>query len=61
MCARIGLATGDGIAGIMRKKYSKKVLFPLVSLLLIANTINIGSGKAEPTIAVDTRKYIQVT
>jgi len=43
MCARIGLATGDGIAGTMRKKYSKKVVFPLVSLLLVANTINIGA------------------
>jgi NRAMP (natural resistance-associated macrophage protein)-like metal ion transporter len=43
MCARIGLATGDGIAGIMRRKYTKKVVFPLVSLLLVANTINIGA------------------
>jgi NRAMP (natural resistance-associated macrophage protein)-like metal ion transporter len=43
MCARIGLVTGDGIAGIMRKKYSKKVVFPLVSLLIVANTINIGA------------------
>jgi NRAMP (natural resistance-associated macrophage protein)-like metal ion transporter len=43
MCARIGLATGDGIAGIMRRKYSRKVVFPLVSLLLVANTINIGA------------------
>ena len=43
MCARIGLATGDGIAGIMRRKYSKKVVFPLVSLLLVANTVNIGA------------------
>jgi NRAMP (natural resistance-associated macrophage protein)-like metal ion transporter len=43
MCARIGLATGDGIAGIMRKKFSKRVVFPLVSLLLVANTINIGA------------------
>jgi Mn2+/Fe2+ NRAMP family transporter len=43
MCARIGLATGDGIAGIMRRKFSKRVVFPLVSLLLIANTINIGA------------------
>src|ERR671924_94179 len=43
MCARIGLATGDGIAGIMRRKYSKKVVFPLVSFLLVANTINIGA------------------
>jgi NRAMP (natural resistance-associated macrophage protein)-like metal ion transporter len=43
MCARIGLATGDGIAGIMRRKYSKKFVFPLVSLLIVANTINIGA------------------
>jgi NRAMP (natural resistance-associated macrophage protein)-like metal ion transporter len=43
MCARIGLATGDGIAGIMRRKYSKKLVFTLVSLLLIANTINLGA------------------
>ncbi len=43
MCALIGLATGDGIAGIMRRKYSRKVVFPLVSLLLVANTINIGA------------------
>ena len=43
MCARIGLATGDGIAGIMRRKYSKKVVFPLVSLLLVSNTVNIGA------------------
>jgi NRAMP (natural resistance-associated macrophage protein)-like metal ion transporter len=43
MCARIGLATGDGIAGVMKRKYSKKVVFPLVSLLLVANTINIGA------------------
>jgi NRAMP (natural resistance-associated macrophage protein)-like metal ion transporter len=43
MCARIGLATGGGIAGTMRRKYSKEVVFPLVSLLLVANTINIGA------------------
>ncbi|MGI8834191.1 MAG: divalent metal cation transporter [Nitrososphaeraceae archaeon] len=43
MCARIGLVTGDGIAGVMKRKYSKKVAFPLVSLLLVANTINIGA------------------
>jgi NRAMP (natural resistance-associated macrophage protein)-like metal ion transporter len=43
MCARIGLVTGDGIAGVMRRKYSKRVVFPLVFLLLVANTINIGA------------------
>jgi Mn2+/Fe2+ NRAMP family transporter len=41
MCDRIGLVTGDGIAGVMKRKYSKPVVIPLVSLLLVANTINI--------------------
>ncbi len=43
MCARIGLVTGSGLAGIMKKKYSKKTVYPIISLLLIANTINIGA------------------
>jgi hypothetical protein len=37
------LATCDGIAEVMKRKYSKKVAFPLVALLLVANTINIGA------------------
>lgn len=43
MCARIGLVTGNGISGIIKKKYSKKIGYPLISLFLIANTINIGA------------------
>ncbi|HET7148726.1 MAG TPA: Nramp family divalent metal transporter [Candidatus Nitrosopolaris sp.] len=43
MCARIGLLTGKGLTTIIKRKYSKKVVLPLTSLLLIANTINIGA------------------
>jgi NRAMP (natural resistance-associated macrophage protein)-like metal ion transporter len=43
ICARIGLITGDGLAAVIKKKYSNKVALPLASLLLIANTINIGA------------------
>jgi NRAMP (natural resistance-associated macrophage protein)-like metal ion transporter len=43
MCARIGLVTGDGLAAVIRRKYSRKLVFPLASLLLIANTVNIGA------------------
>ena len=43
MCARIGLVTGRGLTSIMKKRYSKKTVYPIVSLLLIANTINIGA------------------
>jgi NRAMP (natural resistance-associated macrophage protein)-like metal ion transporter len=43
ICARIGLITGDGLAAVIKKKYSNRVALPLASLLLIANTINIGA------------------
>lgn len=43
MCARIGLITGSGLTAVVKRRYSKKVVLPLTSLLLIANTINIGA------------------
>lgn len=42
-CARIGAVTGKGIAAVVKEHYSKKILFAVVSLVLIANTINIGA------------------
>ena len=43
MCGRIGLITGTGLSGVIKKYYSKKVLYVAVLLLLIANTVNIGA------------------
>lgn len=43
MCARIGLVTGEGLAGTIRKHYTKPVLYFAVGLLFIANTINVGA------------------
>jgi len=43
MCGRIGMASGKGLAGVIKKYHSKKLLFMCVSLLAIANTINIGA------------------
>jgi NRAMP (natural resistance-associated macrophage protein)-like metal ion transporter len=42
-CARIGAVTGKGLAAVVREHYGKPVLYVLVSLVLIANTINIGA------------------
>jgi NRAMP (natural resistance-associated macrophage protein)-like metal ion transporter len=42
-CARIGLVTGKGIAAVVRDNYSKKVLYAVVGLVVVANTINIGA------------------
>ncbi len=44
MCARIGLATGRGLAGNIRINYSKKVLYLCALLLFIANTLNIAAN-----------------
>jgi NRAMP (natural resistance-associated macrophage protein)-like metal ion transporter len=43
MCARIGLATGVGLAANIRKYYSKKILYLCTILLLFANVFNIGA------------------
>ena len=40
---RIGRVTGHGIAGNIRRYYSAWLLYPLVFLLVLANTINIGA------------------
>jgi NRAMP (natural resistance-associated macrophage protein)-like metal ion transporter len=41
--ARIGRITGHGIAGNIRRHYSRWLLYPIVFLLLITNAINIGA------------------
>ncbi|HEX6443153.1 MAG TPA: Nramp family divalent metal transporter [Stellaceae bacterium] len=41
--ARIGRVTGQGIAGNIREHYSPLLLYPIVGLLLVANTINLGA------------------
>lgn len=43
MCGRIGMVSGMGLAGAIRKYYSKKLLLLAISLLFVANTINIGA------------------
>jgi NRAMP (natural resistance-associated macrophage protein)-like metal ion transporter len=42
-CARIGAVTGTGIAAVIKKNYNKKILYGVIVLVLIANTINIGA------------------
>ncbi len=41
--ARIGIVTQSGLAHVIGRRYGKRLLYPLVALLLIANTVNIGA------------------
>lgn len=43
MCARIGMVTGQGIAGALRHKFPRLVLLIAAVALFIANTINVGA------------------
>lgn len=42
ICAKIALVSGEDIATILRKRFPKPVLWAVVVLLSIANTINLG-------------------
>jgi len=46
MCARIGMVTGRGLAGALRKKYPRPILVAVCVALLLANTINIAADLA---------------
>lgn len=52
MCGRIGLVTGTGLAGVIKKHYNKRILFGAISLLLITNIINIGADLGAMASAV---------
>jgi NRAMP (natural resistance-associated macrophage protein)-like metal ion transporter len=41
--AQMGRVTGRGLAGNIRKHYPAWLLYPLVGLLVVANTINLGA------------------
>lgn len=52
-CSRIGVVTGKGIAAVVREHFSKPVLYIVVLLVLIANTINIGADIGAMAAAAD--------
>lgn len=43
ICARIGIVTGRGLGATISDRFGRRLLYPLVALLLIANVINIGA------------------
>lgn len=43
ICAKVGMVTGRGIAGVIGDHYPRIVLYPAVLALLVANTINAGA------------------
>ena len=50
--ARVGAVTGKGLAAVMRDRYGVKLVYGMVVLLLLANTINIGADLGAMTAAL---------
>jgi len=44
MCGRIGMCAGTGLAGVIKKYYSKKLLYSTIGLLIVANIINVSAN-----------------
>jgi len=42
-CAKIGLVSGKGLAGVLREHYSRWLLYPAIAALVVANTVNAGA------------------
>src|SRR5260370_32075713 len=43
MCARLGMVTGRGLAGVVRRRYPRWVLWSSCLTLVVANVVNIGA------------------
>jgi NRAMP (natural resistance-associated macrophage protein)-like metal ion transporter len=51
--AKVGMVTGMGLAGVLRRHYAPAVLYPAVMGLIIANTINAGADIGAIAAAVN--------
>jgi len=43
LCSKLGAVTGLGIAGVLRRYYSRRLLYPVVIALMIANIVEAGA------------------
>jgi Mn2+/Fe2+ NRAMP family transporter len=46
ICSRIGQVTGRGLAGVLRRHYSRWLLYPAVAGLVVANTYGVRTGSS---------------
>jgi NRAMP (natural resistance-associated macrophage protein)-like metal ion transporter len=53
LCAKIGMVSGMGLAAVLRKHYSRAVLYPAVFALVVANTINAGADLGAIAAAIN--------
>jgi NRAMP (natural resistance-associated macrophage protein)-like metal ion transporter len=60
ICARLGMVSGQGLAGVLRDHYPRPILYGSVLLLFFANTINVGADLGAIADAVHSITGAQV-
>jgi NRAMP (natural resistance-associated macrophage protein)-like metal ion transporter len=53
VCAKIGMVTGKGLAGVLRQHYPRWLLYSAVIALFVANTINVGADLGAIAAAIN--------
>src|SRR5437868_4498752 len=53
ICAKIGMVSGRGLAGVLKRYYSRWLLYPAIIALVAANTINAGTDIAAISAAIN--------
>ena len=53
ICAKIGMVSGRGLAGVLQRYYPRWLLYPTVIGLVIANTINAGADISAISAAIN--------
>ena len=61
ICAKIGMVSGKGVAGVLRENYSRKILFPVIFFLVVANVVNAGVDIGAIAAAINLIVPIPIT
>src|ERR1700674_3286248 len=60
-CAKIGMVTGRGLAGVLREHYPRPLVYAAVFALFLANTINAGADIGAIAAAINLLVPIPIT
>ena len=61
ICAKIAMVTGVGLARVLQRHYSRALLYPVVTGLVIANTINAGVDIGAIAAAINLLVPVPIT
>jgi NRAMP (natural resistance-associated macrophage protein)-like metal ion transporter len=61
ICAKVGMVSGMGLAGVLRRHYPRPLLYLAVLGLLVANTINAGADIGAIAAAINLLVPIPIT